>query len=106
VANLAGLGTNVGTFLATPHVIKAPRTAGWSRASLAHFVHVHPLRTLTPLPPFRSPETIEAYRPPVLAGTYAIKTLVDIALAPREAIDSLGYRHYGRLAGIRADGEW
>ena len=95
-----------GTFLATPHVIKAPLTPGWSRASLAHFVHVHPLRVLTPLPEFRTPETIEAYRPPVLAGTYAIKTLVDISLAPPETLDALGYRHYGRLAEIRAEGEW
>jgi hypothetical protein len=38
----------------------------------------------------------------VLAGTYAIKTLVDIGLAPREALDKLGYRHYDRLAALRA----
>lgn len=95
-----------GVFLATPHVIKAPRTAGWSRTNLAHFVHVNPLRTLAPLPPFRTPEAVEAYRPPVLAGTYAIKTLVDISLAPASSLDSFGYRHYGRLADIRAEGEW
>ena len=95
-----------GTFLATPHVIKAPRATGWTRTSLAHFVHVHPLRTLAPLPPLRTPEAIAAYRPPALAGTYAIKTLVDIKLAPASALDRLGYRHYGRLADIRAAGEW
>lgn len=95
-----------GAFHATPHVIKSPSTPGWSRANLAHFVHVHPLRTLMPLPPFRTPEAIEIYRPPVLAGTYAIKTLVDISLAPASALDVLGYRQYGRLADIRADGEW
>ena len=95
-----------GTFLATPHVIKAPGVAGWSRTNMAHFVHVHPLKTLAPLPPFRTPAAVEAYRPPVLAGTYALKTLVDISLAPPETLDSFGYRHYGRLAGIRSEGEW
>lgn len=95
-----------GTFLATPHVIKAPGTPGYSRTNMAHFVHVHPLRTLAPLPPFRTPDVVAAYRPPVLAGTYAIKTLVDIQLAPHATLDRLGYRHYGRLAEIRSDGEW
>jgi len=47
-------------------------------------------------------ENIAAYAPPVLAGTYAIKTLVDIGLAPPEALQKLGYRHYGRLAEIHA----
>jgi hypothetical protein len=37
----------------------------------------------------------------VLAGTYGIKTLVDIGLAPASALDKLGYRHYDRLATIR-----
>lgn len=91
-----------GTFLATPHVITAPSTAGWSRLSAAHFVHVHPDTILFPLPRFRTNETILAYRPPVLAGTYAIKTLVDIGLAPASAIARLGYRHYDRLGTIRA----
>lgn len=95
-----------GVFQATPHVVKAPGVPGWTRTSMAHFVHVHPLRPLTPLAPFRTPEALEAYRPPVLAGTYAIKTLVDIHLAPAEALHSLGYRHYDRLAAIRRDGEW
>jgi len=39
---------------------------------------------------------------PVLAGTYALKTLVDIGLAPPRAIDALGYRHYDRLEAMRA----
>lgn len=91
-----------GTFLATPHVITAPHTPGWSRLSAAHFVHVHPATTLFPLRAFRNAETIQAYRPPVLAGTYAIKTLVDIGLAPASAIERLGYRHYDRLGAIRA----
>jgi hypothetical protein len=47
---------------------------------------------------------VRAYSPPVLAGTYAIKTLVDIGLAPPSAIEKLGYRHYDRLAAIRAAG--
>ena len=55
---------------------------------------------LFPLPHFRDRESVAAYSPPVLAGTYAIKTLVDIGLAPPNAIDKLGYRHYDRLARI------
>jgi hypothetical protein len=45
---------------------------------------------------------VRAYSPPVLAGTYSIKTLVDIGLAPPSALDKLGYRHYERLATIRS----
>lgn len=89
-----------GAFLATPHVITAPHTPGWSRLSAAHFVHLHSREVLFPLPPFRSPATVRAYSPPVLAGTYGIKTLVDIGLAPASALDKLGYRHYDRLANI------
>ncbi len=95
-----------GTFLATPHVVKAPASTGWSRTSLAHFLHVHALKSLAPLPGFRTPEALANYRPPVLAGTYGIKTLVDISMAPARSLDKLGYRHYDRLAGIRAQGEW
>lgn len=91
-----------GSLLATPHVITAPRTPGYTRVSGAHFLHLHPHQMVFPLESFRTPETIAAYSPPVLAGTYGIKTLVDIGLAPRSAIDALGYRHYGRLAGVRA----
>jgi isopenicillin N synthase-like dioxygenase len=91
-----------GTFLATPHVITAPHTPGWSRLSAAHFVHLHSHQILFPLEKYRTPETTKAYSPPVLAGTYAIKTLVDIGLAPSSALDKLGYRHYDRLATIRA----
>jgi isopenicillin N synthase-like dioxygenase len=90
-----------GTFLATPHVITAPHTPGWSRLSAAHFVHLHAHELLFPLKPFRSEETVRSYSPPVLAGTYGIKTLVDIGLAPKSALDKLGYRHYDRLATIR-----
>lgn len=86
-----------GTFLATPHGVTAPRSVGYSRLSCAHFVHVHPSTVLTPLGPFRTTETLRAYSPPVLAGTYALKTLVDINLAPPEALAKLGYRHYDRL---------
>ena len=95
-----------GIFLATPHVIKPPSTPGYSRTSMAHFVHVHAQQRLQPLEPVMTPESIAAYRPPVMAGTYAIKTLVDIALAPQTTLDQFGYRHYNRLAAIRADGEW
>ncbi len=94
-----------GELLATPHVITAPRTPGYTRVSGAHFLHLHAHEMVFPLERFRTPATLEAYRPPVLAGTYAIKTLVDIGLAPPEAIDGLGYRHYGRLADARASEE-
>jgi len=92
-----------GTFLATPHVIKAPSTPGFSRVSMAHFVHVHAHQLLFPLERFQTTESINAYRPPVLAGTYGVKTLVDIGLAPPEAIEMLGYRHYDRLGNIREE---
>jgi isopenicillin N synthase-like dioxygenase len=90
-----------GTFLATPHVVTAPSTPGFSRLSAAHFVHMHSHQRVFPLPPFQSPEALAAYSPPVLAGTYSIKTLVDIGLAPPSAIDKLGYRQYDRLAALR-----
>jgi len=90
-----------GTFLATPHVITSPHTPGWSRLSAAHFVHLHSHQLLFPVERFRTAETIRAYSPPVLAGTYGIKTLVDIGLAPPSAPDKLGYRHYDRLASIQ-----
>lgn len=91
-----------GTFQATPHVITAPKVPGYSRLSSAHFVHLHPHQVLTPLGPFRNERTVRAYSPPVLAGTYDLKTLVDIALAPPSALNSLGYRHYDRLAEQRS----
>jgi isopenicillin N synthase-like dioxygenase len=91
-----------GRLLATPHVIYAPDKPGFSRTSMAHFIHLHAHQILAPLAPFRSPEVIKAYSPPVLAGTYAHKTLIDIGLAPRETLDQLGYRHYDRLSGWRA----
>lgn len=87
-----------GTLVATPHVITAPKISGYSRLSSAHFVHLHTDVVLAPIVPFRTPASVAAYRPPVLASTYDLKTLVDIGLAPREALDALGYRHYDRLA--------
>jgi isopenicillin N synthase-like dioxygenase len=91
-----------GTLIATPHVITAPKVPGYSRLSSAHFVHLHTDVVLQPIAPFRTPETIAAYRPPVLTSTYDLKTLVDIGLAPREALDALGYRNYDRLASAHA----
>jgi isopenicillin N synthase-like dioxygenase len=91
-----------GAFLATPHVVTAPATPGYSRMSSAHFIHLHSNQVLFPLPPFRTPEAVREYSPPVLAGTYSLKTLVDIGLAPKSALDRLGYRHYDRLGSIRA----
>lgn len=92
-----------GTFLATPHVIKAPGSTGYSRVSMAHFIHLHSQQVLFPLEPFQDEEIVRAYSPPVLAGTYGTKTLVDIGLAPQEALSQLGYRHYDRLGSIRAE---
>jgi isopenicillin N synthase-like dioxygenase len=93
-----------GTFLATPHVITAPGVPGWSRQSAAHFMHVHTHHVLFPLEKFRTPDVVRNYAPPVLAGTYDIKTLVDIGLAPPSALGQLGYRHYDRLNRMRAIG--
>ena len=90
-----------GTYLATPHVIKPPKQAGYTRTAMAHFIHVHSEQKLFPLEPFVNEETIRAYGPPVLAGTYGLKTLVDIGLAPQTALRKLGYRHYDRLAEAR-----
>jgi len=90
-----------GRFVATPHVITAPGVPAWTRDSAAHFMHANPNRVLYPLRPFLDDEVRKAYGPPVLAGTYAIKTLVDIGLAPPGAIDKLGYRHYDRLEAQR-----
>ncbi|MCC6876222.1 MAG: isopenicillin N synthase family oxygenase [Sandaracinaceae bacterium] len=94
-----------GTMLATPHVITAPSTPGYSRLSAAHFLHLHSHEIVFPLDKFKSQETLRSYSPPVLAGTYSIKTLVDIGLAPAAALDRLGYRHYDRLAAIRREEE-
>ena len=91
-----------GTFLATPHVVTAPSTPGYSRLSAAHFIHLHSNQVLFPLQSFQTPDSIRDYSPPVLAGTYSIKTLVDIGLAPPSALGRLGYRHYDRLGSIRA----
>lgn len=92
-----------GTFLATPHVIKAPASPGYSRVSSAHFIHLHAHQLLFPMPQFQTPAAIEAYSPPVIAGTYGTKTLIDIGLAPRDSLNKLGYRHYDRLADMRSE---
>lgn len=89
-----------GRFLATPHVIHAPSATGWTRTSFAHFVHLNGMVPVAPLEPFSDADV--DYAPPVLAGTYGIKTLIDIGLAPQSHLDRLGYRQYGRLAEIRS----
>ncbi|HJK92976.1 MAG TPA: 2-oxoglutarate and iron-dependent oxygenase domain-containing protein [Polyangiaceae bacterium LLY-WYZ-15_(1-7)] len=91
-----------GTYQATPHVITPPKAVGWTRTALAHFIHVHSEEKLFPFERFVNEETIRAYGPPVLAGTYGLKTLVDIGLAPKDALEKLGYRHYDRLADARS----
>jgi isopenicillin N synthase-like dioxygenase len=91
-----------GAFLATPHVVTAPGTPGYARMSSAHFIHLHSNQLLFPLDKFQDAEAVRAYSPPVLAGTYSMKTLVDIGLAPPAALDRLGYRQYDRLGSIRA----
>lgn len=90
-----------GRLLATPHVITAPDEPGWTRCSLAHFIHLRGDQPVTPLPAFADAPEALAYAPPVLAGTYAHKTLVDIGLAPAASLAKLGYRHYGRLSAFR-----
>jgi hypothetical protein len=62
-------------------------------------MHAHEL--VRPLSEFATKDAVVSYAPPVLSGTYGLKTLVDIGLAPAEAIDALGYRHYARLASQR-----
>lgn len=91
-----------GVYQATPHVIRPPATAGYTRTAFAHFIHVHSETKLLPLEPFVTPDSLRAYGPPVLAGTYGLKTLVDIGLAPASALSKLGYRHYDRLAAARS----
>ncbi len=83
-----------GRFLATPHGVEAPGEPGWTRTSIAHFVHLQARQRVEPLPTLR--EGARGYLPPVLAGTYATKTLVDIGLAPSAALDHLGYRSSAR----------
>ena len=90
-----------GVFQATPHVVTAPRETGWTRVSMAHFIHVNAKKPMFPLRKFRTEQACQAYRPPVLAGTYGVKTLIDIGLAPASELNRLGYRHYDRLADIR-----
>ena len=89
-----------GRYMATPHVIKA--TSGFERCSMAHFCHVHATQMLFPLKEFADAEAIEAYSPPVLAGTYGLKTLYDIGLTPKTALGQLGYRNYDILSAARA----
>ncbi|MCB9691721.1 MAG: isopenicillin N synthase family oxygenase [Alphaproteobacteria bacterium] len=91
-----------GRLTATPHVIRAPGEPGWTRCSLAHFIHLHGRQLVEPLEVFRADPNATAYLPPVLAGNYAMKTLVDIGLAPESTVDLLGYRQYDRLASFRA----
>ncbi|MFT5356616.1 MAG: isopenicillin N synthase-like dioxygenase [Polyangiales bacterium] len=90
-----------GVYQATPHVILPPKQVGYTRTALAHFIHMHSERRLFPEDRFVNDETIRNYGPPVLAGTYGLKTLVDIGLAPKEALNKLGYHHYDRLAAAR-----
>jgi isopenicillin N synthase-like dioxygenase len=90
-----------GQFLATPHVITAPSEPGWTRTSVAHFVHLNAREHVEPLPSCRD-LAADAYAPPMLAGNYAMKTLIDIGLAPKSTLDRFGYRHYARLEGQRA----
>lgn len=90
-----------GEFVATPHVITAPGVPGWTRDSSAHFIHTNANKILYPLEKFQTEAARKNYGPPVLAGTYSIKTLADIGLAPKSVIDKLGYRHYDRLESQR-----
>ncbi len=86
-----------GTFLATPHHVRAPKVPAFGRSCAVHTLHVHARRRLLPMDPFRTDEAVAAYAPPVLAGTFLTKTMVDRGLAPPSAADRLGYRHYDRI---------
>lgn len=79
-----------GRFLATPHGIIPPGAPGMTRTSLAHFVHLHPRTVIAPLSGLATDDS--PYRPPVLAGTWALRTLVAIGLAPPSILDRLGYQ--------------
>lgn len=88
-----------GAFIATPHHIVAPTVSGWSRCSMAHFIHLRSDSIMSPVPGCKGAEATadEMYAPPVLAGTYVLKTLVDIGLAGAETLNKLGYRNYDLL---------
>lgn len=93
-----------GAFIATPHHIVAPTVPGWSRCSMAHFVHLRGDAVVTPVPGCKNAEedADSLYAPPVLAGTYVLKTLVDIGLAGPDQLQKLGYRNYSRLEKQRS----
>jgi len=93
-----------GAFIATPHHIVAPTVAGWSRCAMAHFVHMRGDAVVAPVPGCKGADedADEKYAPPVLAGTYVLKTLIDIGLAPQSCLSKLGYRNYDLLAEAKA----
>lgn len=93
-----------GAFIATPHHIVAPTVPGWSRCSMAHFVHLRGDAIVAPIEGCENaePDADMHYAPPVLAGTYVLKTLVDIGLAGADQLNKLGYRNYDRLNEQRA----
>ena len=89
-----------GSVPATPHAVTAPTTDGSTRVSAAHGLQLHPYQLLFPFEAFRTDDTVRMYSPPVLAGTYRLKTLVDLGLAPESALARLGHR---RSAGAAED---
>jgi isopenicillin N synthase-like dioxygenase len=93
-----------GAFIATPHHIVAPTVPGWSRCAMAHFVHLRSDTMMCPIEGCEgaAPDADALYAPPVLAGTYVLKTLVDIGLAGPDQLSKLGYRNYERLNEQRA----
>lgn len=92
-----------GAFIATPHHIVAPTVPGWSRCSMAHFVHMRGNAVVAPVTGGSVPEDADdMYAPPVLAGTYVLKTLVDIGFAGHDQLNKLGYRNYDLLNQQRA----
>ena len=92
---------SAGRFLATPHEVLAPPYSGLTRCATAHFIHLHPHQLVRPLTPFANEVSLARYRPPALAGTYSLKTLVDIGLAPKGTLERLGYSQYERLISQR-----
>jgi len=62
------------------------------RVEATHQLHLAHHELVTPLTHVRSDDVLRRYAPPVLAGTYRTKSLVDRGLAPASALARLGHR--------------
>jgi len=77
---------------ATSHTIVPPQVSGYSRAMMAHFMHMNLLQLVAPMRHFSTPESLRHYGPPIIAGTFLLKILQEIGLAPG-AIKKLGFQY-------------